>query len=50
MSSKHDLRKDPHLKERNPQLIPKISQVVEPIKAYMRRPSHGERYMKRLEV
>jgi hypothetical protein len=43
MSSRHDLREDPKLKERNPQIIPKISQVVGPLKAYIRRPSHGER-------
>jgi hypothetical protein len=43
MSSRHDLREDPQLKERNPQLIPKISQVVGPLQAYIRRPSHGER-------
>jgi hypothetical protein len=43
MSSRHDLRGDPQLKERNPQLIPNISQVVGPIQAYKRRPSHGER-------
>ena len=42
--------KDPQLMERNPQLIPKMSQVVWPIQAYIRRLSHGERYMKRLEV
>jgi hypothetical protein len=50
MSSRHDLREDPQLKERNPQLIPNISQLVGPIKAYIRRISHGERYMKILEV
>jgi hypothetical protein len=43
MSSRHDLREDPQLKERNSQLIPKISQVVGPLQAYIRRPSHGER-------
>ena len=41
---KHDLRGDPQLKERNPQLIPNISQVVGPLQGYIRRPSHGERY------
>jgi hypothetical protein len=50
MSSRYDLRKDPQLKERNPQLIPNIYQVVGPIKAYIMRPSHGERYMKILKV
>jgi hypothetical protein len=45
MSSRHDLREDPQLKERNPQLIPNISQVVGPLQAYIRRPSHGERYI-----
>jgi hypothetical protein len=42
--SRHDLREDPQLKERNPQLIPNISQVVGPLQGYIRRPSHGERY------
>jgi hypothetical protein len=44
--SRHDLREDPQLKERNPQLIPNISQVVGPLQGYIRRPSHGERYRK----
>jgi hypothetical protein len=49
--SKHDLREDPQLKERNAQLIPNISQVVVPLEGYIRRPSHGERYMrKRVEI
>jgi hypothetical protein len=39
----HDLREDPQLKERNPQLIPNISQVVGPLQGYIRRLSHGER-------
>jgi hypothetical protein len=43
MISRHDLREDPQLKERNPQLIPKISQVVGSFQAYIKRPSHGER-------
>jgi hypothetical protein len=43
--SRHDLREDPQLKERNPQLIPNISQVVRPLQAYIRRPSHGEKEM-----
>jgi hypothetical protein len=42
MSSRHDLRQDPQMKERNPQLIPKISQVVGPLKDYIRRSPHGE--------
>jgi hypothetical protein len=42
--SRHDLRGYPQLKERNPQLIPKISQVVGPFQSYIRRHSHGERY------
>jgi hypothetical protein len=46
MSSSHDLREDPQLKERNPQLIPNISQVVGPLQSYIRRPSHGESDMK----
>ena len=41
--SRHDLREDPQLKERNPQLIPNISQVVGPLQGYIRRPFHGER-------
>jgi hypothetical protein len=41
--SRHDLRGDPQQKERNPQLIPKISQVIGPLQGYIRRPSHGER-------
>jgi hypothetical protein len=43
---RHDPREDPQLKERNSQLIPNISQVVRPLQAYIRRPSHGERYIK----
>jgi hypothetical protein len=39
---KNDIRGDPQIKERNPQIIPKISQVVEPLQGYIRRPSHGE--------
>jgi hypothetical protein len=45
MISRHDLREDPKLKERNPQLIPNISQVVGPLQDYIRRHSHGERDM-----
>jgi hypothetical protein len=41
--SRHDLREDPQLKEKNPQLIPKISQVVGPLQGYIRRPPHGEK-------
>jgi hypothetical protein len=43
MSSRHDLRGDPQLKESNPQLIPNISQLFGPLQAYITRPSHGER-------
>jgi hypothetical protein len=52
MSSRNNIREDPQMKERNPQLIPKISQVVGPLQDYIRRPSHGERDMiqKILEV
>jgi hypothetical protein len=39
--SRYDIRGDPQLRERNPQLIPNISQVVGPLKAYIRRLSHG---------
>jgi hypothetical protein len=42
MRSRNDLRGDPQLKERNPQLTPNISQVVRPLQAYIRRPPHGE--------
>jgi predicted naringenin-chalcone synthase len=38
-----DLREIPQLMESYPQLIPRISKVVEPLKAYIRRHSHGER-------
>ena len=48
--SRHDIREVPQMKERNHQLIPNIFQVVGPIQGYIRRPSHGERYMKRLEM
>jgi hypothetical protein len=41
--SRHDLREDPQLKEKNPQIIPKISQVVGPLQGYIKRPLHGER-------
>jgi hypothetical protein len=41
--SRHDLRGDAQLKERNPQLILKISQVVGTLQGYIKRPSHGER-------
>jgi hypothetical protein len=41
--SSHDLREDPQLKEENPQLTPKISQVVEPLQGYISKLSHGER-------
>jgi hypothetical protein len=43
LRSRLNLREDPQLKEMNPQLIPNISQVVGPLKAYIRRPPHGER-------
>jgi hypothetical protein len=46
--SRNDLREDPQIKERNPQLIPNISQVVGPLQGYIRRPSHGERYMENI--
>jgi hypothetical protein len=49
LRSRHDLREDPQLKERNPQLIPKISQVVGSLQAYIRRPSHGEKNMIEIE-
>jgi hypothetical protein len=47
--SRHDLREYPQLKERNPQLIPNISQVVGPLQGYIRRPPHGD-MRKRLEI
>jgi hypothetical protein len=43
MRSRLNLREDPQLKEKNPQLIPIISQVVRPLQAYIRRPLHVER-------
>jgi hypothetical protein len=36
------LREIPQLMESYPQLIPNITKVVEPLKAYKRRHSHGE--------
>jgi hypothetical protein len=49
LRSRHHIREYLQLKERNPQLIPKISQVVGPIKAYIRRPSHGESTYREIE-
>jgi hypothetical protein len=46
MISRHDLREDPQLKERNPQLLPNISQVFGSFQDYIKRPSHGERKRK----
>jgi hypothetical protein len=37
-----DLREDPQLMDKYPQPIPRISKVVRPLQAYIRRPSHGE--------
>jgi hypothetical protein len=37
-----DLREDPQLMEKDPQPIPRISKVVRPLQAYIRRPPHGE--------
>jgi hypothetical protein len=45
MRSRLDLREDPQLKEKYPQPIPRISKVVGPLQAYIRRPSHGEKDM-----
>ena len=42
-SSSLDLRGIPQLMEPYPQLIPRIYKVVEPLKAYIRRNSHGEK-------
>jgi hypothetical protein len=50
MSSRHDLREDPQLKEWNPKIIPKISQVFGPLQVYIRRPSHGERVHKHEKI
>jgi hypothetical protein len=47
MISRHDIREDPQLKERNHKLIPNIFQVVGPLQDYIRRPSHGKRDMTR---
>jgi hypothetical protein len=38
-----DLREDPQLMEKYPQPIPRISKVVRPLQAYIRRPLHGEK-------
>ena len=38
-----DLREDPQLMEKDAQPIPRISKVVRPLQAYIRRPHHGER-------
>jgi hypothetical protein len=38
-----DLREISQLMESYPQLIPKIDKMVEPLKAYIRRHSHGEK-------
>jgi hypothetical protein len=46
MISRHDVRENRQMKERNPQLIPKISQVIGSFQAYIKRPSHGERKRK----
>jgi hypothetical protein len=40
-----DLREDPQLMEKYPQPIPRISKVLWPFQAYIRRPSHGEKHM-----
>jgi hypothetical protein len=42
MRSRLDLREDPQLMEKDPQPIPRISKVVRPLQAYIRRPPHGE--------
>jgi hypothetical protein len=42
-SPRLDLRGVPQLMESYPQLIPRISKVVEPLKDYIRRHSHGEK-------
>jgi hypothetical protein len=43
MRSRMDLREDPQLMEKDPQLIPRISKVVGPLKYYIRRPPHVQR-------
>jgi hypothetical protein len=40
--SRQDLREDPQLEEKDPQLIPRISKVVGSLQDYIRSPSHGE--------
>jgi hypothetical protein len=42
-SPRIDLRGVPQLMEKDPQLIPRISKMVMPLNAYIRRHSHGER-------
>jgi hypothetical protein len=38
-----DLRGVPKLMEKNPQVIPRIYNVVKPLKSYIRRHLHGEK-------
>jgi hypothetical protein len=50
MRSRLDLMEDPQLMEKHPQPIPIISKVVGPLQAYIRRPPHGERRWRSLEI
>jgi hypothetical protein len=45
LRSRLDLMEDPQLKEKYPQPIQRISKVVGPLQAYIRRPSHGEKHI-----
>jgi hypothetical protein len=47
LRSRMDLREDPQLMEKDPQLILRISKVVGSLQAYIGRPSHGERGMEK---
>jgi hypothetical protein len=43
LRSRLDLREDPQPMDKDPQTVPRISKVVRPLQAYIRRPPHGER-------
>jgi hypothetical protein len=43
MRLRMDLREDPQLKEKDPQPIPRISNMFRSLQAYIRMPPHGER-------
>jgi hypothetical protein len=47
LRSRMDLREDPQLMEKDHQSIPRISNVIGSLQAYIKRPSHGERGMEK---